>query len=154
MHDGLPTEAQLDAALTRLASQYAEHAKLTGVPLHDLLARFLALAIEFRDRANLDALEDADWIPGLCVGWDHLLHGKRKALSKRTPPPRAVMTVADVAAILGWSKERARRWLKWNNVPVTRIGNRDLANRRDVVKAAKLRQRKRWNAVARRYQSR
>lgn len=149
----LPTEAQLAGALDLLAAQYDEHAKLTGSPLQDLLARFLALAVAFKDRANFDALDNADWIPHLHVGWEHLLHGRRKARRKGKAAPRALMTVRDVASILGWSKERARRWLRASNVRIERIGNKDLVARRDVENAAKLRLRRRQDKIARRYQS-
>lgn len=150
----LPTEAQLGAALDLLAAQYDEHALLTGSPLQDLLARFLALAVAFKERANFDALDNADWIPHLHVGWGHLLHGRREARAKRKPAPRVLMTVSEVAAVLGWSRERARRWLKATGCPIERIGNKDLVARRDVEKAAKLRLRRRQDKIARRYQSR
>lgn len=150
----LPNEAELGAALDLLAAQYDEHALLSGSPLQDLLARFLALAVAFKERANFDALDNADWIPHLHVGWEHLLHGRRAARTKRKPAPRVLMTVADVAAVLGWSKERARRWLRASNVQIQRIGNKDFVARRNVENAAKLRIRRRQDKIARRYQSR
>lgn len=151
MPDGsppLPTETELEVRLDQLAEHYREHARLTGSPLQGLLARFLAIVVAFKNRADFAELEAANWIPGLDRGWDHLLRGKRHVVPKRAPPPRAIMTVRDVAAILGWSKERARRWLKLANVPIARVGNRDLVNRRDVEKAAKLRQRKHYDKTA------
>lgn len=139
----LPTEAQLDASLARLAQDYADSAKLSGSPLRDLLARLLSVAVAIKDRADLDALEEANWLPGLLSEWGCFLSHKHKLAPIRPSAPRAVMTVADVAALLGWGKERARRWLKGVGVPIERIGNTDYVTRREVESKAKLRLRKR-----------
>jgi hypothetical protein len=150
----LPTEAELDRALDVLAAQYEESARLTGSPLRDLLARLLAVAVEFKDRADVVELEHADWIPGLQEGWSHLLQNKRKAPRNRRPPPRSLMTVREVAALMEWTKERTRRWLRSINVTIERSGNKDLVARRDVEKAAKFRIRLRQSKIGRKYKSR
>lgn len=149
-----PPSAELGRVLDTLLAQYIEHARITGSPLDYFVARVLALAREFRERANVGKLERADWLDHLEAEAAPFLLGKRNTPLRGGNAPRVVMTVAEVARLFEWGKERTRRWLRRTHISITRSGNKDLVLRRDVENAAKIRLRLRQNKIAQRYKSR
>jgi hypothetical protein len=124
----MPSPAKLDAALRQLASWFADHAAATRSPLDKSTAEWLAFVCEFRERPNYDAVR-IDVEDGLGEARERYLVQQKRA---RPSLARRWLKVSDVAALLGWSKGKARRWLNVRGVRLTRFGNADLIDAQDV----------------------
>lgn len=132
----LPTPAQLDEQLAELATCFVQHARITGSPLDVLTARMLMVTEELRQRPNFKRLEALNWFAN-----DTILEAlvPLRKVRRREPPPRVLMTIAEGAGLMGWSKNKFRRWCVASGIPMTRNGNRDYISRSDIEAAAKRR---------------